>query len=172
MYIEDLKRALSTLGPRLWQAYGQGKRPARQLSAAYMHLDNGDGRLDERLLLGRHCPNGRFVRVVDAAGNDVPPGENGEVIVAGDVVMAGYWNNPSATAQALRNGWLWTGDVGTFDGPRVPLPQGSIQGRYHLRRLQHLSTRGRGGAAAPSCRDRVSFIGRQHPDGARRLLPS
>ncbi len=49
MYIEDLKRALSTLGPRLWQAYGQGKRPARQLSAAYMHLDNGDGRLDERL---------------------------------------------------------------------------------------------------------------------------
>jgi long-chain acyl-CoA synthetase len=116
MYVEDLKRALSVLGPRLWQAYGQGESPCTiSYLPPNMHLDNGDGRLDERLSSVGIARTGVAVRVVDDAGNDVPPGEKGEVIVAGDVVMAGYWSNPSATAQALRNGWLWTGDVGTFD---------------------------------------------------------
>ena len=116
MYVEDLKRALSALGPRLWQAYGQGESPCTiSYLPPYMHLDNGDGRLDERLSSVGIPRTGVAVRVVDADGNDMPPGENGEVIVSGDVVMAGYWNNPSATSQALRDGWLWTGDVGTFD---------------------------------------------------------
>ena len=55
------------------------------------------------------------VRVVDGAGNDVPVGADGEIVVRGDTVMAGYWRNPEATAQALRDGWLWTGDVGALD---------------------------------------------------------
>jgi long-chain acyl-CoA synthetase len=45
----------------------------------------------------------------------LPAGEAGEICVRGDVVMSGYWNNPDATAVALRGGWLWTGDVGAFD---------------------------------------------------------
>ena len=56
------------------------------------------------------------VRVVDADGNDVPAGVTGEIVVRGDTVMAGYWRNPEASAQALRDGWLWTGDLGTLDG--------------------------------------------------------
>ena len=42
-------------------------------------------------------------------------GEVGEVCVRGAVVMSGYWDNPEATAKALRDGWLWTGDLGAFD---------------------------------------------------------
>ena len=49
---------------------------------------------------------------MDEEGNDLPTGEIGEVIVRSDVCMAGYWNDPEATAQALRDGWLYTGDVG------------------------------------------------------------
>ena len=55
------------------------------------------------------------VRVADPAGRTVPPGEVGEVLVRGDTVMAGYWRNPEATASTVRDGWLWTGDVGSLD---------------------------------------------------------
>ena len=57
--------------------------------------------------------------MVDETGTDCPPDVLGEVIVAGDVVMAGYWQNSEATASALRDGWLWTGDIGSFDAQRV-----------------------------------------------------
>ncbi|MCO5354041.1 MAG: AMP-binding protein [Bryobacteraceae bacterium] len=55
------------------------------------------------------------VRVGDDAGNSVPPGDIGEVIVRGPVVMAGYFDEPEATAQTLRDGELFTGDVGYLD---------------------------------------------------------
>lgn len=56
---------------------------------------------------------GRSVRLVDIDGNDVPLGSVGEIIVQGipgRTLMKGYHNNPDATAAALRDGWLWTGD--------------------------------------------------------------
>ena len=60
---------------------------------------------------------GTEIRVVDAQGRDVKPDgqEVGEVIVRGDVVMAGYWNQPGETAKAIRDDWFYTGDLGTID---------------------------------------------------------
>lgn len=58
---------------------------------------------------------GQQVKVVDEQGGEVPRGERGELIVKGDVVMAGYLNNPEATEEALRDGWLYTGDIGYED---------------------------------------------------------
>jgi long-chain acyl-CoA synthetase len=55
------------------------------------------------------------VSIREASGAPLAPGETGEICVRGDVVMSGYWNNPDATASAIRDGWLWTGDVGAFD---------------------------------------------------------
>ena len=55
------------------------------------------------------------VRIIDEASNDLPSGEVGEIAVAGDNVMQGYWNNPQATAAAIRDGWLYTGDLGKID---------------------------------------------------------
>lgn len=58
---------------------------------------------------------GISVRLVDAEGNDVAPGEMGEIIVQGDSVMRGYWEDPENTADALRDGWLYGGDIATCD---------------------------------------------------------
>jgi O-succinylbenzoate-CoA ligase len=55
------------------------------------------------------------VRVADEGGRDVAPGEVGEVLVRGAHLMKGYWNRPEATAEALRDGWLHTGDLATLD---------------------------------------------------------
>lgn len=55
------------------------------------------------------------VRVVDEQGADVEPGTVGEVIVRGAHVMKGYWNRPEATAETIRDGWLYTGDLATVD---------------------------------------------------------
>lgn len=54
-------------------------------------------------------------RIVDASGNDLPPGEEGEILIRGAGMMMGYWNNPEATAAAIRDGWLHTGDIGRVD---------------------------------------------------------
>ncbi len=55
------------------------------------------------------------VRVVDDAGNPVPPGVAGEVVIRGANVMKGYWNRSEQSAAALRDGWLHTGDIGRLD---------------------------------------------------------
>ena len=55
------------------------------------------------------------IRIATADGRDLPNGEVGEVLVRGDTVMRGYWGNAEATAAALREGWLYTGDVGSVD---------------------------------------------------------
>ncbi|MGQ9721835.1 MAG: class I adenylate-forming enzyme family protein [Candidatus Jordarchaeum sp.] len=55
------------------------------------------------------------VRVVNPEGKDVNPGEVGEVIVKSKSTMVGYWKNPELTKQAIRDGWLYTGDMGTVD---------------------------------------------------------
>ena len=55
------------------------------------------------------------LRIVDPEGRDVPPGEPGEVLLRGRHIMKEYWNRPEATAETVRDGWLYTGDIATMD---------------------------------------------------------
>jgi long-chain acyl-CoA synthetase len=55
------------------------------------------------------------VRVVNERGQDVRPDEVGEIIAKGPNIMVGYWNKPQETADAMRDGWLYTGDLATVD---------------------------------------------------------
>jgi long-chain acyl-CoA synthetase len=55
------------------------------------------------------------IKIFDDQDNELPPGQTGELVVRGPTLMKGYWNMPQETADALRNGWLHTGDVGYMD---------------------------------------------------------
>lgn len=116
MYLTDVEEALGVFGPRMAQIYGLGESPMTitALSKAD-HADRDHPRWRERLQSVGVPRTDVEVRVVDEADHDVPAGATGEVVVRGDVVMAGYWNQPDATAEALRGGWLHTGDIGSFD---------------------------------------------------------
>ncbi|MBW1891582.1 MAG: long-chain-fatty-acid--CoA ligase [Deltaproteobacteria bacterium] len=58
---------------------------------------------------------GVTVKIFDMEDNEVPAGEQGEIVIKGPNVMVGYYKNPEETAQTLRNGWLHTGDIGYVD---------------------------------------------------------
>ena len=116
MYVADIQRALAVMGPRFVQIYGQGETPMVATALARHHLvDAAHPRHLERLASVGVAQTPVRVRVADATGRELPAGEIGEVLVKGDSVMAGYWRNPEATASAIRDGWLFTGDVGCLD---------------------------------------------------------
>ncbi|MGL6110312.1 MAG: AMP-binding protein [Rubrivivax sp.] len=117
MYAEDIRRALATMGPRFVQIYGQGESPMTITALSRAHLaDAAHPRHAARIASVGVAHSLVEVRVAGADGAPRPDGETGEVLVRGETVMAGYWRNPEASAQALRDGWLWTGDLGALDG--------------------------------------------------------
>ena len=116
MYAADIQRALRVMGPRFVQIYGQGESPMVGTALSRLHLQDTDHPKHlERLASVGVAQTTARIRVTDAQGQDLPLGEVGEVLIQGDSVMAGYWRNPEATASAIQNGWLFTGDMGTLD---------------------------------------------------------
>ncbi|GFG70798.1 AMP-binding protein [Mycolicibacter senuensis] len=112
MYLGNLKRALAAFGPVFAQLYGQGEAPM-----TITGLTRADHLGDDAVLASVGYPrSGVEVAVLRDDGTPAPVGEVGEIVCRGDVVMAGYWDNPDGTAEALSaDGWLFTGDKGCFD---------------------------------------------------------
>jgi long-chain acyl-CoA synthetase len=75
---------------------------------------SGQDAIDKPDSVGQPVPTLQLA-IRDANGNAVPTGETGEVTMYGPLIMAGYWNKPQATAETVRDGWLYTGDVGYVD---------------------------------------------------------
>ncbi len=116
MYLADIVEAVDVMGPRFCQIYGQGESPMT-ITALSRDLvaDRSHPRWRERLASVGTAQSCVEVRVADDSGTPLPHGEAGEVLVRGAAVMAGYWRDAGATASALRDGWLWTGDIGALD---------------------------------------------------------
>ncbi len=102
----ELQRFFYAIGVPMYQGYGLTEAaPVIAANNPQRHKLGSSGQVVPDLA----------VRICDDAGNDLPPGVKGEIVVKGENVMLGYWQNPKATAETIRDGWLFTGDLGYFD---------------------------------------------------------
>ncbi|MEU4227829.1 AMP-binding protein [Nonomuraea sp. NPDC026600] len=113
---ETLREATAAFGGRVVQSFAQMESPmfVTVLDQEDHRRALGDPDLPLVRSAGRVLP-GVELRVADDAGAPLPAGEPGEILARAPQAMAGYWRRPEATAAALRDGWLRTGDVGYLD---------------------------------------------------------
>jgi len=116
MSVEKLRQAIEVFGPVMLQTFGQAEAPmvctifSREAHVAGLRSGNSE-RLASCGRAGLHTR----VAIMDDEGRLLPPGERGEIVVSGALVMDGYHENPAATAEMSRFGWHHTGDVGYVD---------------------------------------------------------
>jgi long-chain acyl-CoA synthetase len=116
MYLDDLKAGLKRFGAKFSQLYGQGETPMTITAMnERIHAANTHPRWESRMMSVGTPQSAVEVKVVGRSGAELEVGETGEIIVRGDTVMSGYWNNDLASKKSLRDGWLYTGDNGFFD---------------------------------------------------------
>ncbi|GAA4538751.1 long-chain fatty acid--CoA ligase [Pseudonocardia xishanensis] len=110
-----LAEALERIGP-MAQLFGQSEAPMMisTMSSADHRLPDGSIATHRLSSAGRPSPL-VTVAILDEQGRSVPRGERGEICVRGSLVMAGYYRNPEATAEASTFGWHHTGDIGFLD---------------------------------------------------------
>lgn len=100
---KDLQKFYCAIGIPMFQGYGLSEAtPVLSSNGPKYHRFGSSGVLVKPLEL----------KICDADGNALPVGEQGEIVVKGENVMAGYWRNPEATAQTVKDGYLYTGDLG------------------------------------------------------------
>ena len=116
MSTSRLEQAIQVIGPVLGQLFGQTEAPMMISTLAPRDHLHPDGTLARSRFAsaGRPTPL-TMVAIMDEAGNRLPPGERGEIVVRGPLVTPGYYKNEAATAEASRHGWHHTGDVGYLD---------------------------------------------------------
>ncbi|MCQ2228634.1 MAG: AMP-binding protein [Bacteroidales bacterium] len=102
----ELQRFFAAIGIPIMQGYGLSEAsPVISTNALNACKFGSSGKIVDFMDL----------KICDADGNKLPDGEKGEIVIKGDNVMAGYWNNPEATAETIIDGWLHTGDMGLID---------------------------------------------------------
>jgi acyl-CoA synthetase (AMP-forming)/AMP-acid ligase II len=118
MAVAQLRQAIAAFGPILAQIYGMTESGLGTILHPHQHVLDGPPEWVRRLGSAGQEALGYRVRVVRPDGTDCEPEEQGEIWVKGPGVMAGYWNNHPATLDAIEDGWMKSGDIGTFDKDR------------------------------------------------------
>ncbi len=102
----ELQKFFYAIGIPMYQGYGLTEAaPVISSNNPDSHKMGSSGQIVAHLAL----------KICDEDGNEVSRGEKGEIVIRGENVMAGYWKNPETTAEAIRDGWLYTGDLGYLD---------------------------------------------------------
>lgn len=102
----DMQKFWYAIGMPMFQGYG--------LSEATPVISS-NGMAHHKLGSSGYLVNNLELTIRDDKGNILPVGERGEIVIKGENVMAGYWKNPEATASTIKDGWLYTGDLGAMD---------------------------------------------------------
>jgi long-chain acyl-CoA synthetase len=103
----ELQRFFYAIGIPMYQGYG--------LTEAAPVISSNNPRKHKLGSSGPLAPD-LAVRICDDQGRDLPVGAKGQIVVKGENVMLGYWKNEKATAETIKDGWLYTGDLGYLDG--------------------------------------------------------
>ena len=102
----ELQRFFYAIGIPVYQGYGLSEAsPVISSNAPQKHKMGSSGFIVKPLEL----------KICDEDGNELPTGQKGEIVVKGENVMKGYWKNEKATAETIKDGWLFTGDMGYMD---------------------------------------------------------
>ncbi len=102
----DIQRFFYALGIPMFQGYGLTEAaPVISANSGAAHKLGSSGRVAKGIEL----------RICDASGTPLSVGGRGEIVIRGENVMAGYWKNEKATRETIKNGWLYTGDLGYLD---------------------------------------------------------
>ena len=116
MYLSDIVEAVDQFGSLFIQVYGQGECPMGiTVLPRFDVADRHSEKWKKRLQSVGYAQSSLEVKIGNKEGSTMIPGEIGEIMVRGDLVMPGYWNNREATSKAIVNGWLLTGDMGSID---------------------------------------------------------
>ena len=100
---KDLQKFYVGIGMPMYQGYGLSEAtPVISSNGPTLYRFGSSGKLVKPIDL----------KICDSDGKELPVGEMGEIVVKGENVMAGYWKNPESTAETVRDGWLYTGDLG------------------------------------------------------------
>ena len=100
---KDLQKFFYATGMPMFQGYGLSEAtPVISSNSLHRHRFGSSGELVKPL----------EIKICDTDGNELPQGVPGEMVIKGENVMAGYWKNPVSTAETVKDGWLYTGDLG------------------------------------------------------------
>ncbi|MBR8534885.1 AMP-binding protein [Carboxylicivirga sediminis] len=102
----ELQRFFYAIGTPMYQGYGLSEAsPIISANTPKFHKLGSSGKVVNQL----------EIKICDSDGHPLPTGEKGEIVIKGENVMQGYWRNPEATKETIKDGWLYTGDLGYLD---------------------------------------------------------
>lgn len=161
----DLQYFFYALGIPMYQGYGLTEAsPIISSNTPKLHKLGSSGTIVNNL----------EIRICDTDGNNLPANEKGEIVIRGKNVMKGYWRNEEATSEALRDGWLFTGDMGYLDNDGFLYVMGRFKSLLIGSDGEKYSPEGIEEAIMQKCHmaDQVMLINNQHPYTSMLLVPN